>query len=72
LVEDLHTSAVLLDDNFNDGTATGWEMVDEGKKGGPSKWSVKNGALEQRSDIQTSGGGLGSLGTYALFEASAP
>ena len=52
LVEDLKNGAILLWDNFNDGNAIGWTMIDDqGTEYGPSNWLVSNGSLEQRSNI---------------------
>jgi len=65
LVEDLTTGAVLLWDNFNDGNLIGWTIIDgKGTTGGPSVWSIKNGALVQSSDI---GSSTNNIGTFALY-----
>ena len=66
LVEDLKNGAILLWDNFNDGNANGWTMIDDQSTAyGPSNWLVSNGSLEQRSNI---GATLNRLrGTFALY-----
>jgi hypothetical protein len=60
VVQDLATSAVLLSEDFDDGSFTGWTIVDEGKKQGPSAWSATTGTLLQTSSID---------GTFALYVA---
>ena len=60
VVQDLATGVVLLSDDFNDGTFTGWTIVDQGKNQGPSVWSATSGTLLQTSNID---------GTFALFVA---
>ncbi len=65
LVSDLATGAVLLSADFNDGSHKGWTFIDQGNDGGPSQWSVVNGALAQKSNIGSTL--AGALGTYALY-----
>jgi Domain of Unknown Function (DUF1080) len=60
VVQDLATSAVLLSEDFDDGSFTGWTIVDEGKRQGPSTWSATTGTLLQTSNID---------GTFALYVA---
>lgn len=76
-------SAVLAADDFTDGTADGWIIVDEGTLDAPSDWAVTDGAFVQDSDIQSTqqerGFGAWSLGgegadilrdgTYAVYNA---
>ncbi len=64
-VQDLVTGTSLLSDDFNDGTFTGWTIVDEGTDQRPSAWSVKNGRLLQSSNIGSNT--TNNLGTYALY-----
>lgn len=73
---------VLLSDDFDDGNADGWMIVDEGAINAPSDWSVENGAFVQSSDIGSEQQGTGSNafsvegdgpfilrdGTYALWD----
>jgi hypothetical protein len=70
VVTDLATSAVLLSDNFDAGKLTGWTIVDEGTIGGPSKWTIANGTLVQKSNIYsdpTTTADLTKLGTYVVY-----
>ena len=60
VVQDLNTGAVLLSDDFDDGTFTGWTIVDQGRNQGPSVWSATSGTLLQTSNID---------GTFALYMA---
>ena len=60
VVQDLATSAVLLSGAFDDGTFTGWAIVDQGRNHGPSVWSATTGALLQTGNID---------GTFALYTA---
>jgi len=60
VVQDLTTGVVLLSDDFNDGTFTGWTIVDQGKTQGPSVWSATSGTFLQTSNID---------GTFALYMA---
>src|SRR5262249_44802002 len=60
VVQDLNTGVVLLSDDFNDGTFSGWTIVDQGRKLGPSVWSATSGSLLQGSNID---------GTFALYQA---
>ena len=58
VAQDLNTGAVLLSQDFNDGSFTGWTIVDQGKNQGPSVWSATSGAFLQSSNID---------GTFALY-----
>jgi Domain of Unknown Function (DUF1080) len=58
VVQDLNTGTVLLSDDFDEGTFTGWTIVDQGKNNGPSVWSATTGSLVQTSSIN---------GTFALY-----
>ena len=63
LVEDLKNGSILLWDNFNDGNALGWTIMDDaGTTAGPSNWFVNNGTLVQDSNI-----GSNELGTFVLY-----
>jgi hypothetical protein len=65
-VADLKNNSVLLWDDFNDGHATGWTIIDdEGTQSGPSAWSVANGSLVQTSNIGD--GSSLKLGTFTLY-----
>jgi hypothetical protein len=70
LVEDLGSGSALLFEDFNDGDADGWAVVDEGTKKGPSIWSVEVGTLFQKSKISSKSKSIDSLGTYAYYEGS--
>lgn len=75
--------AILAADDFEDGTADGWAIIDEGTIDAPSNWAVIDGAFVQDSDIQSTqqerGFGAWSLGgegadilrdgTYAVYDA---
>jgi len=63
LVQDLATGAVLLSEDFNNGSFSGWTIVDDVAENGPSLWSAQTGALVQSSNI----GSTNDLGTYALY-----
>jgi hypothetical protein len=66
LVEDLATGAVLLQHDFNDGTSTGWTIVDDkSATQGPSAWSAQSGAFVQTSNIGSNS--VNAVGTYALY-----
>ena len=66
LVEDLVTGAVLLQHDFNNGTFTGWTIVDDkSATQGPSAWSAQSGAFVQTSNIGSNS--VNALGTYALY-----
>jgi len=41
----------VFEDNFDDGDADGWTVVDEGTREGPSRWVVENGQYVQKSNI---------------------
>jgi hypothetical protein len=60
VVQDLTTGVVLLSEDFNDRTFTGWAIVDQGGNQGPSVWSATSGTLVQTSNID---------GTFALYMA---
>ncbi len=73
--------AILVADDFADGDAAGWTIVDEGTIDGPSDWQVVDGALVQATNIRSDQQGTGSAayaeggdgpyilrdGTYALW-----
>ena len=66
LVEDLENSSVLLWDDFNDGDAAGWTVIDdEGTQAGSSAWSIVNGSLVQTSNVGNSSST--KLGTFAFY-----
>jgi hypothetical protein len=70
LVQDLHTNAVLLLDDFNGDDFTSWTIVDEGTWMAPSAWSVSDRALRQSSKIYseaTDPTDIANHGTYALY-----
>jgi hypothetical protein len=64
-VQDLNGTTLLKED-FDDGKAHGWIIVDEGYEYHPSIWSIFNGTLVQSSNIGSSVG-RDSLGTYVLY-----
>jgi len=66
-VVDSVTGTTLLSDNFSDGNYVGWTVVDEGNDAGPALWKVANGTLVQSSNVGSTGGDNGRLGTYALY-----
>jgi len=66
-VHDLVSGNLLLSENFSDGDFIGWTVVDEGNEGGPSAWKIVNGSLAQTSNIGSTGGDNGRVGTYALY-----
>jgi hypothetical protein len=63
-VQDL-TGATLLREDFNDGRANGWVIVDAGDEYGHSLWAISNGILVQSSNIGSAHGR--SQGTYLLY-----
>jgi hypothetical protein len=66
LVEDLRNNRVLLWDDFNDGDAAAWTIIDdEGTQTGLSAWSIANGSLVQTSNIGDSSSMR--LGTFAFY-----
>jgi hypothetical protein len=60
------TLATLLKEDFNDGNANRWVIVDEGLSDGPSLWGIASGTLVQSSNIGSSLA-YDSLGTYLLY-----
>ena len=66
-VQDLVTGDILLSDGFGDGNFTGWTVVDEGNDAGPAVWKVSSGMMVQSSNVGSTGGDNGRLGTYALY-----
>jgi hypothetical protein len=64
-VQDLN-GVTLLKEDFNDGNANRWVIVDEGLSDGPSLWGIASGTLVQSSNIGSSLGN-DSLGTYLLY-----
>jgi hypothetical protein len=68
--DDVHvqdfSGATLLSEDFNDGRANGWVIVDDGYEYRPSVWAISNGTLVQSSNIGSSVG-RHSLGTYLLY-----
>jgi hypothetical protein len=70
VVEELSGGGVFLADDFEDGDAAGWRVVDEGMRRSPSGWSVRDGAYEQRSNIMpspTGGAYIEKPETYTFF-----
>jgi hypothetical protein len=66
MVEDLRTSNILLWDDFNDGDAVGWTVIDDqGTAKGPSNWSVVDRVLRQTSPIKSND--AAKLGTFAVY-----
>jgi hypothetical protein len=66
MVEDLRTSNILLWDDFNDGDAVGWTVIDDqGTVKGPSNWSVVDRVLRQTSPIKSND--AAKLGTFAVY-----
>lgn len=62
---------VLLSDNFEASTLSGWTVVDEGHLNGPSAWRVIDGWLVQHSNIQGGSKAAGDLrkpGSFLLFD----
>jgi hypothetical protein len=66
MVEDLRTSNILLWDDFNDGDAVGWTVIDDqGTVKGPSNWSVVDRVLRQTSPIKSTD--AAKLGTFMVY-----
>ena len=42
---------VLLSDDFSDGVADGWTVVDDGTHNAPSNWSVVSGVYRETSNL---------------------
>jgi hypothetical protein len=69
LVESLVSSAVLLSENFADGSMAGWNVQDEGTGDPVASWSAASGTLVQSSNVYSlplDPSDLPKLGTYAL------
>jgi len=62
---------VLLQDDFNDGDYTGWTIVDQGDRLGPSAWSVQSGQLVEDSGIYKASDGIAKRGTFASYASGA-
>jgi hypothetical protein len=63
-------TTTLLSKNFNDGSLSGWRVVDEGTIDGPSSWRIVSGGLVQQSNLH--GGNqdpstLPKWGTYLVW-----
>ena len=58
----------LFKENFNNGTFTGWSIIDEGTIARPSSWSATSGTMVQKSGIYASSF-PSQPGTYALYKA---
>ncbi len=59
-----------LNDDFNDGNFSGWQVVNEGTWDAPSAWTVVGGVLQQTSNIydgNTDGTVLPKKGTFAWY-----
>jgi len=67
LVQDLASGAVRAWEDFSDGRADRWTIVNEGVDQGPSRWAVSGGAFMQSTNIGSSAA-RGWLGTYALYK----
>ncbi len=68
----LQTSAFNVSDNFNDGNANGWIVVDD--SGTPSAWSVSAAKYRQNKFVGNFGAALVNgyhLGSYAYLPAGA-
>jgi hypothetical protein len=66
--------ATLLQEDFSDGSLSGWTVIDEGTTSGPSAWSAASGALVQSSNIyggSTSASLLPKPGSYLRYDAGA-
>jgi len=65
------SAEVLLRDNFDDGVADGWTVVDNGTNNAPSNWSVVSGVYKETSNIWGTASGVDWLkddkfyGTYS-------
>ncbi|TVZ41986.1 YD repeat-containing protein [Alteromonadaceae bacterium 2753L.S.0a.02] len=64
------SSSVLLEANFDNQDLSGWQIVDNGAKMGPSSWYFDNGALCENSNIYTDTG-PSRPGTYAAYSSGA-
>jgi lysophospholipase L1-like esterase len=64
-------ASVYLSDDFSDGNAAGWTVVDDGWNSGPSNWGVVSGVYRQTSNLWGTASGGHQLrddqffGTYA-------
>jgi hypothetical protein len=70
VVTNLDTQATLLSTNLSGGDLSDWNVVDDGRSEGPSKWSIANGAVLQDSNLYsapTSKQDITKLGTYLLY-----